>query len=202
MKLRILVTYCTNAGSTTEVAACVSEALGADGLEVELRSLEQVEDVSDYHGVVLGAPLILGWHRKARSFLRRQRSALANMPVALFLTGLRLTDTNTSDANGIPIHVDQRMINSPQGPQRLSFKEKHTTITSYLQPVLKAARQVKPVSIGFFAGKLDYTRLRVLQMLFVMLVIGARPGDKRDWDAIRNWAVGLQPLFIKTKEQI
>jgi menaquinone-dependent protoporphyrinogen IX oxidase len=62
---------------------------------------------------------------------------------------------------------------------------------------LKKVPKVKPVSVGFFGGKLDYGTLNILHMLFVMLIIGARPGDHRNWEAIRAWAVSLRPSLLE-----
>jgi hypothetical protein len=33
-------------------------------------------------------------------------------------------------------------------------------------------------------------------MMFVMLIIGAQPGDLRNWEAIRDWASGLRPALL------
>jgi len=52
------------------------------------------------------------------------------------------------------------------------------------------------VSVGFFGGKLELYRLPLLQMLFVLLVIQAQPGDFRNWPAIREWAANLQPELL------
>ena len=57
------------------------------------------------------------------------------------------------------------------------------------------APQVKPVGVGFFGGKLDYGSLNIFHMLFVMLIIQARPGDFRNWEAIRAWAASLRPAL-------
>jgi menaquinone-dependent protoporphyrinogen IX oxidase len=64
-----------------------------------------------------------------------------------------------------------------------------------LRPALKAAPQVKPVSVGFFGGKLELFRLKWWQALFVMLVIGAQPGDQRNWPIIVKWASQLRSDF-------
>ena len=61
--------------------------------------------------------------------------------------------------------------------------------------MLDKAPQVKPVSAAFFAGKLDYSRLDLLSRLFVQIIIGARPGDYRNWDAIRAWAASVRQML-------
>jgi len=40
-------------------------------------------------------------------------------------------------------------------------------------------------------------RLKFFQMLFVMLIIQAQPGDLRNWDAIRSWAQDLASQFSR-----
>ena len=201
MKQRILVTYCTNAGSTADVASTVAEALASDGVEVDVKLIGEELDVSEYEGVVVGGPMILGWHRSARAFLRKHRRALADTPVALFLTGLTVTETGTREMEGFPIHVDPKVLNAPASSERLSFKEKHTTVESYLRPVLRIAAGIRLVSAGFLAGKLDYGKLKVLHMLFVMTIIGARPGDHRNWDDVRSWAHNLRSLLVRKEQE-
>jgi hypothetical protein len=39
--------------------------------------------------------------------------------------------------------------------------------------------------------------LKLLQMLFVLLVIQAQPGDRRNWPVIREWAAGLRTQLLK-----
>ena len=44
--------------------------------------------------------------------------------------------------------------------------------------------------------QLDAARLDFLSRLFVQVVIGARSGDYRNWEAIRAWAASLRPALI------
>ena len=60
---------------------------------------------------------------------------------------------------------------------------------------LNAAGPAKPLSIGFFGGRLEYGRLAWWAVMFVMLVIQAPAGDRRNWPAIRAWAAGLAETF-------
>jgi len=188
---RILVAYSTNAGSTAEVAEAVRKNLEGPQVEVQILPIEQVRDLNGYAGVVLGGPMIVGWHRRAARFFRARRRELARVPVALFFTALRVTRDQGRDP-GFPVLLDPRLLAEPARPGRLSFKERQTTVASYLHPVRAAIAAVRPVSAAFFAGKLDYGKLPFLHMLFVMLIIGARPGDSRDWELIASWARGLR----------
>ncbi len=60
---KILVTYLTNAGSTAKVAQAVADELGKNAT-VETLPLDKVTRFEPYFAVVLGAPMILGWHLK------------------------------------------------------------------------------------------------------------------------------------------
>ena len=192
---RILVAYTTNAGSTTEVAEAVATELGKDGAQVDLVRLEQVTSLEGYHAVVIGAPMILGWHRAAQKFVKTHRAVLASVPAAYFCTAMSLTQTTGSPSGAPPLFIDPWLAKAPKNPARLSYKENYAAPASYLKPILKAAPAVKPVSIAFFGGKLEMFRLKLLQALFVMVIIQAQPGDLRNWSAIQEWAASLRPLF-------
>jgi menaquinone-dependent protoporphyrinogen IX oxidase len=188
----ILIAYTTNSGTTEEVARAIGEELDKKGNAVRILRLEEVTSLEGYQAVVVGGPMILGWHRAAQKFVRQHRQELAKLPVAYFFTAMRLTQTGESQVGGVPLSIDPYLATPPAKPNRLSLAERYATPANYLQPALKAAPEVKPVGVGFFGGRLDMYRLRWWQALFVMVVIRAQPGDKRDWDFIRGWAAGLK----------
>ena len=63
---KVLVAHATMAGSTVEVAQAVGEELVRSGLQVEVWPIGEVSGLRGYDAVVVGAPMILGWHRAAR----------------------------------------------------------------------------------------------------------------------------------------
>ena len=191
MNTKILIACTTNAGSTLEVAEAVAGELSQAGPIAETRRIEEVESLDGYSAVVVGGPMILGWHRGAVDFLKRHREALSQIPVAYFFTAMSLTKTGEPTLNGVPVTVDPRLAKEPKSPSRLSMREQYATVAHYLGAVLRAVPQVKPVSVGIFGGKLDYSKLKLPQMLFVMLIVQAQPGDRRNWPVIRAWAAGL-----------
>lgn len=197
MQGRILVAYATNAGSTADVARVVSEELVNCGAQVETRSIAELKgaDLRAYGAVVVGAPMILGWHREAQKFLKANRDALANKPVALFATAMTVTDCGEPLPGDV--YVDPKLPKPAANARRLGFKERFTTLSHYLGPMRKSAGDLRPVSVAFFRGKLDFRRLKFFQMLFVMLIVAAQPGDYRNWDAIRGWARGLPEKFAR-----
>jgi menaquinone-dependent protoporphyrinogen oxidase len=192
---RMLVAYATLSGSTTEVAQSIGEALTTEGVEIDVLPLDEVNDLTPYDAVVIGAPMILGWHRSARAFVKKHRQALEHTPLALFATAMSLTSTGETAVDGVPVWADQTLAKAPRNPQRPSFRENYASVAHYASPMLQASGANKPVSVAFFGGQLDYTRLKPLPRLFVMLVIQAQPGDRRNWQEIRAWAGSLPALF-------
>jgi menaquinone-dependent protoporphyrinogen IX oxidase len=158
--------------------------------------LEQVTDLNGYEFVIIGAPMILGWHRTARKFIQHHQAALSEVQVAYFASAMSLTQTNETQIDGVPIFVDPGLAKPPKNATRISFRENYATPKKYFQPVLKESPQVKPVSIAFFGGKLELFRLPLLQMLFVMLVVQAQPGDLRNWTAVREWATYIRSTLL------
>lgn len=196
MKKKVLVAYTTNAGSTGEVAEAIGETLGEDGAQVDVRRIKDVGDISAYDAVLVGGPMIMGWHKEAVKFLEKHQPALSQMPVAYFLTALNLTKTTEKTPGTVSIYQDPALAKPPKNENKLSFRERYATVANYLEPVLKKAPLVKPVSTGFFAGKLDYSKLNIFHKLFVKVIMRGQAGDCRNWEAIRDWAASLRPALL------
>lgn len=188
---RILVAYATMAGSTVEVAKAVGEEMSKSGSQVDVLPLSEVENVESYDGVVVGAPMIMGWHRAAQKFIKKHRDAFEHIPLAIFVTAMSLTRTGETSLGGVPVYLDAKLPKPPQKAGQLNFRERYARLPNYLKPILKASRPAKPVSIGVFGGRLEYGRLKWWAVLFVMLIVQAPAGDRRNWTAIREWAAGL-----------
>ena len=193
---KILVTYATMAGSTAEVAEAVAEELAAAGLETEVLPLSQVESLAGYDGVVVGGPMIMGWHRAARRFLRKHRRAFQRIPLAVFVLAMRLTEGGERGVDGLPVFVDDELPVAPEQAGRLTFRERYTRLSNYLRPIQKATRPYQPASIGVFGGRLEYGRLPWWAVMFAMLIVRAPAGDHRNWPAIREWAAGLPTALV------
>jgi menaquinone-dependent protoporphyrinogen oxidase len=134
---KILVAYATNAGSTAEVAQAVGEELGKNGAQVEVRQIDEITTVEGYDAVLVGAPMIMGWHRSAGSFLKKYQPGLSKVKVAYFLTAMNLTQGDHHIQREISISVDPQLAKPPKDPNRMSFRERYATIDEYLQPVLR-----------------------------------------------------------------
>ena len=95
--MNVLMAYATKNGSTQQVADAIAVALRERDAQVVVLPARAVRELADgYDLVVLGAPLYSGrWHRDAHRFLRRHRSELPGVPVAVFGMGPR---SDTKDA--------------------------------------------------------------------------------------------------------
>ena len=171
MNKKILVAYASRAGSTGGVAESIGKTLAEAGLQVDVRQVGHVTDISGYDAVVVGSA-IRGqkWLPEAMQFVRDHRAELARKPFAAFMVCITLSMANA-------------------GQYREGLK-------SWMSPVREL---VHPVSEGYFAGVLDFTKvpfsLNILAMRLVVLTGMWKEGDHRDWNAIRAWAEGLSPLL-------
>jgi menaquinone-dependent protoporphyrinogen oxidase len=193
--MKALVAYCTFAGSTADVAKAVGEELGRAGLDVDVLPIDRVGGLDGYGAVVVGAPMIVGWHRSARRFLRKHRAALQRKPLAVFVMAMSLTRTADTSVGGVPVAVDADLPKPPHREGHLDLRERYTSLPNYLRPILEAARPARPVSIGVFGGRLEYGRLKWWAVVFAMVVIRAEARDRRNWPAIRAWASALPGAF-------
>jgi menaquinone-dependent protoporphyrinogen oxidase len=64
-------------------------------------------------------------------------------------------------------------------------------VQAYLDPV---CAMLEPMSVGLFAGKIDYHRLSWLDRT-IARASGRSEGDWRDWEAMRKWARQFRWIF-------
>jgi menaquinone-dependent protoporphyrinogen oxidase len=197
----VLVAYATNAGSTEAVAAAVGEELRRGGTPVDVRRIHDVSGLNAYGAVIVGGPMIFGaWHREAVDFVIQQQQALRHIPMALFVTALHLV--RTADPNvTVPVYYDPALATPPRQAGRLSFTERYSTVEWYLAPVLSKAPLIKPLSVAFFGGKMDHRALTLPKRLFAQIVI-RKPGDFRNWPAIRAWAADMRRVLLQEETAV
>jgi menaquinone-dependent protoporphyrinogen IX oxidase len=192
---KILVTYATLSGTTVDVAKAVGEELAASGAAVDVLPISSVKALDAYDGVVVGGPMVAGWHRTALGFVRRNRKAWAHTPLAVFVTAMSLTRSSTTSVDGVPLCIDDALPKPPARPGKLSFRERYALVENYARPIVNAAGTTRPLWIAFLGGRLEYGRLPWWAVLFAMLIIQAPAGDRQNWPFIRNWARGLPAAF-------
>jgi menaquinone-dependent protoporphyrinogen oxidase len=187
----VLVAYATRHGSTKEVAEAVAAALTEAGLAAEAKPISDGLDPAGHDAVVVGGPMIMGWHKDAVRFLRRNRRPLSAVPTAYFITAASLTRTGEDQVREVPVDVDPWLAKAPKRAEKLSRKERYALPGHYLDRPLDVAPDVHPRRVAFFAGSLDLTNMNIFEKLFVLLVVGATPGDGRHWEFIKEWGRSL-----------
>lgn len=193
---RVLVAYATKFGSTGELAEAVAEEMRGAGCDVEVRRAEKNTSVAGFDAVVVGGPMIFGWHKDATAFVKARREELRRLPVVYFITAGSLTEDGTAVVDGVPIVKDTWLVKPPARSGKPSYRERYARPAHYLGDVLKETHPVRPLQVAFFGGVLDLSKMNILQKLFVMLVIGATPGDLRHWEAVREWARRLPDVLL------
>jgi menaquinone-dependent protoporphyrinogen oxidase len=171
MSNKILVAYASCAGSTAGVAEVIGQTLDDSGVQVDVRHMKDVEDLTSYQAVIAGSAIQRGqWLPEAMHFMQTHQMALAQKPFAAFLVCMTLAMPN---ADKYRPHV-----------------------ATWLEPVRAL---VKPVSEGLFAGALDISRVRSFRdrlKFRVSVLLGVwSEGDHRDWNAIRAWANNTRALL-------
>jgi menaquinone-dependent protoporphyrinogen oxidase len=169
---KILVTYTSRTGWTVGVAEAIASTLTESGLLVDALPMSDVKDLSAYAAVVAGSGINSGaWRPEAVQWVRDHQSELKRKPFAAFLVCMTLAMKN--------------------GEQYRSH------VATWLDPV---SALVKPVSKGLFAGGLDIRKIPTFKdrLGFRLSVLFGvwKEGDHLDWDAIRQWAIELEPLLV------
>ena len=168
MAKRVLVTYASKYGSTGGVADAIGKELCSKGTAVDVALIKNVRNVSSYQGVAIGSAIYMGkWMSEAVDFVKKNEDSLRQVPVAYFLVCMTLAQPT---------------------------EKKQAEVLSYMDPVLKAVPEIRPVGIGTFAGALDYNNLSWINKK-ILKSKGTPEGDFRDWNAIRTWA--REPVYGK-----
>lgn len=175
---KVLVTYASKLGSTAEVAKFMGSVLSEQGASIAVKPLSEVDDLETYDSVIIGSAIRYDrWLPEATTFVRQNRTTLSNVPVSFFFTCLTLAQPT---------------------PAAMLKAE------GYADKLRSLAPEVKPVTVGGFAGALRFARTP-WQARFVLKVMsiasGVKEGDYRDWEAIRSWTLSqLEPVGPFRKE--
>jgi menaquinone-dependent protoporphyrinogen oxidase len=159
----VLVTYATRYGSTRSIAERIAAGLGERVNGVDVKSLDDVNDLEDYDAIVLGSAVYNGsWIPEANAFVHRNRAALEKRPVWLFSVGA--------------FGDRHRVIG------RLMKKEPRE-----IDAVVAA---IHPRDYRVFAGVIEPERWSTVGGL-ILRAFGGHLGDNRDWPDIDAWAEAI-----------
>ncbi len=171
MSNNILVTYASRTGSTAEIAQAIGKTLATSGAQVDVRPMQEVQDLAPYSAVVVGSAIRKSqWLPEAVQFVEAHRAELAQKRFAEFTVCITLAMANTEQYRSV--------------------------VAKWVEPV---HARVKPLSEGFFPGMLDFSKLPFnldTLLLRVSVLLHIFPSDdRRDWYAVRAWAESIQPLL-------
>ncbi|MCH2164502.1 MAG: hypothetical protein MK098_07595 [Marinovum sp.] len=163
---KVLVTFDSKLGSTAEVATFMGSVLSEQGASITVKPLSEVNDLDTYDSVIIGGAIRYDrWLPDATTFVRENETVLSKIRVAFFFTCLTLAKPT---------------------PAAMRKAER------YADTLRSLASDVKPVTIGGFAGALQFSRTpwpARFALKVSSIATGVKEGDYRDWDAIRSWAL-------------
>ncbi len=161
---KVLVAYASKYGSTGGVANAIGKELCRKDVAADVVLIKNDNSISSYQGVIIGGAVYMGkWMSEAVDFVKKNKDALCKVPVAYFLVCMTLSQPT---------------------------EKNRAKVLSYMDPILKAVPEIKPVGIGTFAGAMDYNNLSWINKK-ILKSKGTPEGDFRDWTAVRAWADGL-----------
>jgi len=104
-EMRVLVAYATVHGATAEIARAIALTLGRTGIEVDVLSASEVQDVRPYDAVVVGSAIYGGkWRKEALDLLDRFGLDLYSRDVWLFQSG-PLGHSAQAIVRALPVNV-------------------------------------------------------------------------------------------------
>ena len=168
---KVLVAYASEFGTTGEVAQAVAARFCQAGATTDTKRIRDVGDLSIYDAVVIGGAIQYeNWMSEARDFVTRNEAVLSTIHVAYFFTCAALSDPS-------PKAIDKA--------------------NGYADKLEAVSHRVNPVSIGRFAGVLDYNRMNLrtrIGLRVIFTVMGVNEGDYRDWNAINAWSDSITEM--------
>lgn len=165
----VLVAFGSRFGSTADVAEAIGMCLEQVSAFADVSPVNEVHSLDRYDAVILGSAIRDGaWLPEVVQFLDTHREALNRIPVAYFCVCMTLRD-DTPDTRRI--------------------------VASYHDPLLRDYPYIIPVSIGMFAGALEYEHLPPLARVMAK-AIDFPEGDFRNWSAVCDWTVSVIPQLI------
>lgn len=180
--MKALIVYATRYGATKGTSEEIATVLQEHNFETKTVNAkeEQLTDISEYNLVIVGSGMSMGnWGSEAETFLKKFHNDFENKKLAIFISSLK-------------------PVEEKEGKTALVAKIRKNGLED---KILKY--HLKPITVGFFGGILDYNKMGFLTRKAMETGYKAQlqkhgfkevePGvyDMRDWDEIRSWAKEL-----------
>ncbi|MBP1928592.1 menaquinone-dependent protoporphyrinogen oxidase [Methanolinea mesophila] len=167
MKKIVLVCYASRYGSTGEIAEVIAEQLETMEVSTEVARVEDVKSPAGFDAVVLGSPLYMG------KMLPEAREFVHKFRGPL---------------SGMPLYVFVA---------GYTFRERLEEYLRSGEDAIDAIRlYVTPLGTGYFAGRVDPDRVSGPDRE-ILIMGGVHPGDFREWDRIKKWAVQIGEKILE-----
>ena len=136
MNGKILIAYASKSGTTGEIAGAMGQALCASGQSVDVLPVQAVRSLDGYRAFVVGSGIRMGaWLPEAAEFVQAHAAQLNAAPTAIFTVHL-LEPGRERGQPGRASGIRCADLEEPQAEMQ-----------------------------GFFAGRMDYSRLSFLEKL-------------------------------------
>jgi menaquinone-dependent protoporphyrinogen IX oxidase len=180
--VKALILYGTRYGATKETSEEIAKMLREENFDVKVVNAqeEKIKDISEYGLVAVGSGVACGrWVNEAEDFLKKFRKEFEHKKLALFVSCVKSIAEREGNAEEVA-----KM-------RKAALEDK---VSKY---------GLKPVSMGFFGGIIDFNRMGFLTRKGMEAAFKSplqkhgfketEPGayDLRDWDEIRSWAKEL-----------
>ena len=167
--MRVLVAYASRHGATAGIAERLADRMRERGMDAVALEVNAVRNVEEYDAFVIGsAAYMFHWLKEATSFVKRNRSVIANHPVWLFSSGPLGAELVDKEGNDV-------------------LEESRPKEFAELVPLV----QPRDARVFFGAWDPDVPAKGMAERLFRKMP-GSREvlpvGDFRDWDVINAWA--------------
>jgi menaquinone-dependent protoporphyrinogen IX oxidase len=172
---KVLIAYSTWTGATHQVAEEIARDLENKNTQITLLPAKEVKFVNEFQSVLIGTPIHAGQTtRDFNHFLSRFHEELATKKTAYFVVCFNLIEDNESNRN-----------------QTISWLDKSTG----------KYPEIKPVSIGLFAGaaltespefkKQNFLVRKIVESMNKTMVTEKGKSDFRDSEKIHAWTEEL-----------
>jgi menaquinone-dependent protoporphyrinogen IX oxidase len=180
--VKALIYYGTRYGATKGTSGEIAKILRKENFDVKLVTAqeEKIKDISGYGLVAVGSGVACGrWVNEAEDFLKKFRKEFENKKLALFVSSVE------------PISAKEGNIVEVAKMHKINLEDR---VSKY---------GLKPVSMGFFGGIIDFNRMGFLTrkgMEAAFKIQLQKHGFKesaqgayylRDWAEIRRWTKEL-----------
>jgi menaquinone-dependent protoporphyrinogen oxidase len=139
--MKAIIVFGTRYGATKDTAEEIAKTLQEENFDVNVVNIkeEKIRDISEYELVIVGSGVACGrWVNEAEDFLKKFRKDFENKKLALFVSSVE------------PIYKREGNNKEVAKMHKINLEDR---VPKY---------NLKPLSLGFFGGIIDFTRMNFL----------------------------------------